>query len=648
MADIFGTATSGLQAYQRALSTASHNIANANTPGYSRQRVDLSTRPPHLSGTGYVGSGVQVDSVRRVYDQFLTDRVRTSTASVGDMQTFAQFSGRVADLLGDADAGLNASLETFFNAAQGVANDPASIPARQLMLSEAESLTTRFQYLDAQVGDLRKEVNDQLGTVTAEINGLSRAIADINKDIVVATGRAGGQPPNDLLDRRDQLLEELSGLVSVTTLAQDDGSINVFVGKGQALVTGGTAATLNVAGNGFDATEKEIVYSVGGSTVAITDALSGGKLGGLLRVRDEVLDPAQNGLGRVAVALGTEFNAQHAQGMDLDGALGGTFFSLGTPGWSAHDGNTGSGTLAVSYDPDTIAQLTSKDYILRSDGSNWSLADTDGNAVALTIGDGSAANPYVADGLRIVVDGLTPAAGDRFQIRPSRDAGGDIGLAVGNVRAIAAAAPVRIGEATTVTGLPVNTGDGTLRFTGVDSGFSAAAVDIDVSYNAGTFSYTGTIDGVPTTGSFAYDPLTDSGDSFSISGVNFTVSGTPADGDAFTLGTNTNGTGDNTNALALAGLQTALTVEDGTTNFQGAYAQMISDVGTRTRQAEIGHTAQQALQRQAVSDRASVSGVNLDEEAANLLRFQQAYQAMAQVVTVADSMFQTLLNAVRR
>ncbi|MFZ5620706.1 MAG: flagellar hook-associated protein FlgK [Pseudomonadota bacterium] len=648
MADIFGTATSGLQAYQRALSTAGHNIANANTPGYSRQRVELTTRPPQLSGTGYIGSGVQVDSVRRVYDQFLTDRVRTSTSSVGDLQTFAQFSGRVADLLGDADAGLNGSLENFFNAAQGVANDPSSIPARQLMLSEAESLATRFQYLDAQVSAMRKEVNDQLATVTAEINGLSRAIADINKDIVVATGRAGGQPPNDLLDQRDQLLEELSGLVSITTLAQDDGSVNVFVGNGQALVTGGSAATLDVAGGNFDVTEKEIVYSVGGSAAVITDSLSGGKLGGLLRFREEILDPAQNSLGRVAVVLGTEFNAQHAQGMDLDGTLGGAFFSLGTPGWSASSTNAGSGTLAVSYDPDTIGNLTTKDYILRFEGGSWTLSDTEGNAIALTTGSGTTADPYIVDGLRIAVDGLTPVSGDRFQIRPTRDAGEDIGLVIDNVRAIAAAAPVRIDEATTATGMPINTGDGVLRFAGVDGGFSATTVDIDITYNAGTFTYTGSIDGVPAGGSFAYNPATDSGSSFNIGGVNFTVTGTPADGDGFTIDTNTDGSGDNTNALALAGLQTALTVENGTTNFQGAYAQMISDVGTRTRQAEISHTAQQALQRQAVSDRAAVAGVNLDEEAANLLRFQQAYQAMAQVVTAADSMFQTLLNAVRR
>lgn len=639
MADIFGTATSGLQAYQRALSTAGHNIANANTPGYSRQRVELSTRPPQLSGTGYIGSGVQVDSVRRVYDQFLTDRVRTSASSVGDLQTFVQFSGRVADLLGDADAGLNGSLENFFNAAQGVANDPSSIPARQLMLSEAESLTTRFQYLDAQVSAMRKEVNDQLATVTAEINGLSRAIADINKDIVVATGRAGGQPPNDLLDQRDQLLEELSGLVSITTLAQDDGSVNVFVGNGQALVTGGSAATLDVAGGNFDVTEKEIVYSVGGSAAVITDSLSGGKLGGLLRFREEILDPAQNSLGRVAVVLGTEFNAQHAQGMDLDGALGGAFFDLGAPQVGGLSTNTG--TLGVTYDNANIAELTTRDYVVSHDGTAWTLTDNEGNTDVLT-----GAGPFNIHGLTIDVSAA--AAGDRFQIRPTRDAGEDIGLVIDNVRAIAAAAPVRIDEATTATGMPINTGDGVLRFAGVDSGFNAAAVDIDITYNAGTFTYSGSIDGVPAGGSFAYDPATDSGSAFNIGGVNFTVTGTPADGDGFTIDTNTDGSGDNTNALALAGLQTALTVENGTTNFQGAYAQMISDVGTRTRQAEISHTAQQALQRQAVSDRAAVAGVNLDEEAANLLRFQQAYQAMAQVVTAADSMFQTLLNAVRR
>ncbi len=355
---VLGTATSGLLAFQRSLSTTGHNIANASTPGYSRQRVEVGTQTPQSSGAGYIGTGVKGTTVTRMYDQFLVDRVRTSTASVNSLDIYSQYASRVADLLGDADAGLNGSLETFFNSMQTLANDPTSIPARQLVLSEGQGLVARFQYLDDQLRNTRKEVNGQLGTMVQEVNTLSQGIADINKEIVVAIGRSGGQPPNDLLDTRDRLLDELSALVSVSRVQQDDGAMNVFIGNGQSLVTGYNAATLSVQGDGFDATEMNIMYTVGSVSSDITANISGGKLGGLLSLRDEVLDAAQNALGRIAVVLGTELNAQHGQGMDLDGNLGGDLFSLGTPQVSGNTLNTGTGTVTASFDNATINALT--------------------------------------------------------------------------------------------------------------------------------------------------------------------------------------------------------------------------------------------------------------------------------------------------
>jgi flagellar hook-associated protein 1 FlgK len=642
---VLGTATSGLLAFQRSLSTTGHNIANASTPGYSRQRVEVGTQTPQSSGAGFIGSGVKATTVTRMYDQFLVDRVRTSTASVNSLDIYSQYASRVADLLGDADAGLNGSLETFFNSMQTLANDPTSIPARQLVLSEGEGLVARFQYLGDQLRNTRKEVNGQLDNLVQEVNTLSQGIADINKEIVTAIGRSGGQPPNDLLDTRDQLLDQLSALVSVSRVEQDDGALNVFIGNGQSLVTGYNAATLSVQGDGFDATEMNIMYTVGGVSSDITANVSGGKLGGLLSLRDEVLDAAQNALGRVAVVLGTELNAQQALGMDLDGSLGGDLFSLGTPQVSGHTINTGTGTVTASFDNATINALTIEDYIISYDGAAWNLTDADGNAVTMA-GAGTLASPFNADGLNIVVGGA-PAAGDRYMIRPTRAASDDIGVAISNVRAIAAAAPVQITEATNASGLPTNAGTGGLAYSGVSSGFSALAGNITLTFNSGTneLSYT---DGGAVNGTLAYNPATDSGTSFTLAGVNFTVTGTPTNGDSFVLGNNASGSGDNSNALLLAGLQAGLTVENGTTNFQGAYAQLISDVATKAHQAEIGHTIQQSMFRQAQGDRDALSGVNLDEEAANLLRFQQAYQAMAQVVTVADSMFQSLLSAVRR
>lgn len=642
---IFGTATSGLLAFQRALSTTGHNIANVNTPGYSRQRVEIVTQTPQASGAGFIGTGVKTTTIERLYDEFLVDRVRTATSSSSNLEIYRQYAGRIADVLGDADAGLNGALENFFNAVQSVSNDPTSTPARQLMLSEAESLIDRFQYLDTQLTQTRTEVNGQVETLVGEVNSLSQAIADINKEIVVAVGRSGGQPPNDLLDTRDQLVEQLSELVSVKTLAQDDGALNVFIGNGQSLVTGFNAATLDVSGSPYDATQMQINYSVGTASADITSNISGGKLGGLLSFRDEILDPAQNDLGRIGVVMGTAFNLQHQLGMDLDGALGGDFFSLASPQVSGHSANGGSGTVDVSFDSSTITALTGQDYVISYDGAAWNLTDLDGNAVTMT-GAGTLASPFNADGLNIVVGGA-PNAGDRFMIRPTRDGGEDIGLAINGVRDIAAAAPVRITEATNANGLPTNAGDATLRYSSVDSGFALLAGDVTFTFNSATneFAYT---DGGAVNGTIAYDPASDGGTSFTVAGVNFVVNGTPANGDSFVLGNNTNGSGDNGNALQLAALQTALTVENNSASFQGAYAQLVADIGTQTRRADISATAQQGLLRQATQDRAALSGVNLDEEAANLMRFQQAYQAIAQVITAADTMFQTLLGALRR
>lgn len=642
---IFGTATSGLLAFQRALSTTGHNIANVNTPGYSRQRVEIVTQTPQASGAGYIGTGVKTLTVERLYDQFLVERVRSATSSTSNLEIYRQYAGRIADVLGDSDAGLNGALENFFNAVQSVSNDPTSGPARQLLLSEAESLVTRFQYLDRQLTDTRQEVNGQLGTQVNEVNSLSRAIADINKEIVVAVGRSGGQPPNDLLDTRDQLIGQLSELVSVSTLAQDDGAVNVFIGNGQSLVTGYNAATLSVNGSPYDATEMRIYYGTGATAADITENVRGGKLGGLLQFRDDILDPAQNDLGRIAVVMGTEFNRQHQLGMDLDGDLGGDFFSLAVPQVSGHSANGPGGTVDVSFDSATIGALTGEDYVLSYDGTNWSLADLDGNAVTLT-GAGTLASPYNAVGLNIVVGGA-PSAGDRYLIRPTRDGGEDAGLAINGVRDIAAAAPVRITEATNGNGLPTNTGDATLRYTDVASGFALLAGNITFTFNSATneFSYT---DGGAVNGTIAYNPATDGGSSYTVAGVNFVVNGIPANGDGFVLGNNVNGSGDNANALRLAALQTALTVDNGSASFQGSYAQLVADIGTRTRQADISATAQQGLLRQAQQDRDALSGVNLDEEAADLMRFQQAYQAIAQVITAADTMFQTLLGALRR
>ncbi|MCO6412050.1 MAG: flagellar hook-associated protein FlgK [Thiogranum sp.] len=545
---ILGTAVSGLQAFQRGISVAGHNISNANTDGYSRQRVELGTRPPGFTGAGFVGNGVQIDNIQRMFDEFAVTNLRNTTSSSSQYDTLALFSGRISNLLSDEHAGLNGGLENFFNAVQNVADDPSSMPARQLMLAESESLTGRFRNLDAQLDSMTGEINSGLGNIVSEINGLSNQIADINKSIVDVSNQSNSERPNDLLDRRDQLIARLSELVSVRTIEQDNGAVNVFVGTGQSLVTGFLSSQLSTAPNNFDASRLEIAINNGPIAAVITGNLTGGKLGATLDFRDQMLDPVKNALGRIAVALGTEFNRQHSLGMDLDGANGADFFAITAPVVAANVNNAGAAVITASFDNANIDDLTTENYILAYDGVAWSLSHaSDGQAVAM-----SGAGPYFADGIRIDIAGGA-AAGDRFLIQPTESGAAGISTLISNAREIAAAAPA-----------------------------------------AG-----------------------------------------PAPGD-------------NRNALLLADLQNSQSMEGGTTNFQGAYAQLVGKLGTQTRSAQINAEAQAALLSQAQATRDTISGVNLDEEAADLLRFQQAYQAIAQVISVADSTFQTLLSAVRR
>ncbi len=549
---LLSTAASGLQAFQRAISVAGNNISNANTEGYNRQRVELGTRPSTFTGQGYIGNGVQVQSVDRMFDQFTVDRLRDTTSSTSQYEAFFQFSERVTNLLGNADAGLSAGLESFFDAVQTVADDPASIPARQLMLTESDSLVARFQNLDAQLDSMRSELNGNLGNIVTEINGLSSAIANANKSIVEAKSQGSGAVPNDLLDKRDHLINQLSELVSVRTVEQDDGAVNVFVGTGQSLVTRFLDTPLQTVPNGFDTSRPEIAIASGATSAVISNNLTGGKLGAILDFRDQVLNPAQNALGRIAVTLATEFNQQHVLGMDLGGSAGLNYFALTTPDVAANLSNTGGATVTASFDNANVDALTTEDYELGFNAGVWSLRRTsDGQPVTMT-GSGTAADPFLFDGLSVEVAGAA-AAGDRFQIRPTRSGSSATGLLISDPREIAAAAP------------------------------AAAAAP-----------------------------------------------------------------GDNSNALLLAGLQGGQTMENGATNFQGAYGQLIGKLGTQTRSAQITAEAQGALLVQAQESRDTLSGVNLDEEAANLLLFQQAYSAIAQVISVADSTFQTLISAVRR
>ena len=652
-ADTLGIGISGLLAFQRELATTGHNISNANTPGYSRQVVELTAQNPLPAGNGYIGTGVQVSSVQRNYSEFLTVNLRSATASNSQLQQYYQLASQVDNLLADPKAGLSPSLQRFFDSVQVVANDPTSTPARQVLLSEANALADRFHYLDQRLSDLRKGINIQISSSVNEINSIASGIASINKQIVDAQGAAGGQPPNDLLDKRDTLVVQLAQRVGVTAIPQDDGALNIFIGNGQTLVAGNTASALSVTTSTYDPARSEIGYVVGGVTTIITSSITGGTLGAALDFRNQILDTAQNELGRVALGLTSTLNAQHQLGMDANGNINLNFFNditTTSPTATGSTSNTGSGVVAASVT--NVSALTTSDYRLERTASGYSVTRlSDSTITNLPSFPGTSA---IVDGVTLSLSSGAISVGDSFLIQPTRRGASAIGVAISNATQIAASAPIRTGEATNGNGLPTNLGTGKISAGTVSNTTNLPLVsNITLTFdpNAGGAGVPGFVvaGGPPTP--ILYNPATESaGKTFSFAtygGISFTISGTPSTADSFVISSNTSGVGDNRNALKLADLRNQLTLANGTTTYEGAYGQLVTNVGADTHRAEINMGAQESLLKQVTEARDAVSGVNLDEEAASLVRFQQAYQAAAQVISVSATLFQTLLSAVR-
>ncbi len=635
-----GIAVSGLVSLQQAIATAGNNVVNVNTEGYSRQTVDLVSQPSTNTGSGFVGSGVKTTGVRRVYNEYLVAQVRDYTASSSKLSVESDLNARLDNLLADPAAGLTENMQKLFGALNSLANNPASLPERQVALSEAGALVNQVQFLDSSLDSLNTEVNGRMRTVVDEVNVLAENLARINDRISGIGSVDAGQLPNDLLDTRDRLLAEISSKVGVDTLEQDDGSINVMVGNGQPLVIGSRTTKLTVLANDLDARKFDIGFSVNGTAATeITSLISGGELKGLISFRDNVLNPARNQLGLVLVGLTETFNQQHRLGLDSKGNQGQDFFSAITP--SITDSSNNAGTAVVSADITDISQVRGTDYLMRFDGTDWQVIRSSDNQSNI------GSPPFAIDGLDISVTG-TAVAGDTFLIQPTANAATEFGVELTQTSQIAAAAALRSEN------LATNTGDaGISNLTVASSTGLPLATSISLTFNPDALG--AGIPGFDVVGgpvaTLAYDPVTESaGKTFSFPAngdLSFTITGSPSVGDQYILENNTAGVGDNRNMLALTSLQSAKIMESGQSTFQNVYGNMVASIAVNTRQAEVNLKTESSLLEQARTSRDSVSGVNLDEEAANLLRLQQAYQAAAQVVSVAQTMFQTLISATR-
>ena len=632
MADPSRVATTGLQVFQRALATTANNVANVGTEGYTRQRVDITTRPSQAFGDGFFGSGSQVSGVQRIEDQFLNARVQSSASDVARLDSYLGLIQRVENQVAGSQGGLDSALQNFFNSLQDLSNDPASVPARQVVLSNSETLVARFKDLDASYNDINQEINTRLRSDINDINSLTTGIADLNRSIVEArAASSAGGVPNDLVDQRNVLVGRLSERVAVNTVELSDGSLNVFIGGGESVVIGNLSRNLVTLNDPANPGELRVGVEVGSGSFDITDKITGGSVSGLLDFRTEQLGEIQNQTGRLALVLANEFNGQHQSGLDANGSLGGQFFAISDPQTLANQNNTGAATVSTSITD--FSQLSSSDYELSFDGSNYTLTRlSDG------VNTSAAAGPLSIDGIQVDIVGAA-AAGDSFLVQPTRNGASGIGLLLNNTSQIAAASPVRSLENATNIGSGVITATQILDVNNADL---SDTVEIRFNSPASTFDIVNVTDGATVAAGVAYTSNAD----IDVNGIRVQIQNQPEAGDVFTIERNTGGIGDNSNVVALLDLQTSQTV-GGTATLQEGYGSLVSQIGTVSRQTSISSQTQQALFDQAVQTRDSVSGVNLDEEAVDLVRYQQAYQAAAQVISTSNTLFDTFLAAIR-
>ena len=631
MSDMLNTSVSGLLAFQQELDTTSNNIANASTPGYSRESVNLVSVPgPYIGGVS-IGNGVAVTGVQRIFNQTVASQVVSATSAYNQLNSFSSQAAQVDNLLGSTTNGLSSQLQSLVTALQTVANAPTSSASRQAFSSQAQQLVSNLQSDDSSLQNLDLQANTQLTSDASQVTSLAQSIAALNKQIMADTSQSQ-QAPNSLLDQRNQLLNQLATLATVTTTQQADGSVNVYIGSGQTLVTGTSAASLSTIANPYDPSEDNLALSTAAGPTDVTKQISGGTLGGTLQFRSQMLDPARNSLGQIAVVLTSAVNAQNEAGLDQSGNPGQAVFSVG--GVQVLNDSANTGTAAVSATISNANAITTDNYVLKFDGTNWNLSDASSGASVAMTGNGTSASPFTADGMSIVV-GAGAQAGDSYQIDPTRAAVAGLSVLLTDPGQLAAAAPLLTSAAAG------NTGSGSIDQGSVPNSAAWVRGNYTLSFtSANAWQVTNAAGTVVGNGAYtAGAPIT-------FNGMQVTVSGAPASGDSFSIDDNASGSGDNRNATAMAGLLDQSLI-GGTTSINAAVNQLVTNIGIQTSQAQSGTTAQQAVLTDATNAQQSVSGVNLDEEAANLVQYQQAYQAAAEVIKVASNLFQSVLTAVQ-
>jgi len=663
--------TSAVLANSMLLNTTSNNIANVNTQGYSRQRTEFEAQT--------LGLGVGRGTTERLVSEFTSAQLRRDTSKLAFANQYTAEANRIDGLFSNPANSISSAMNDLFQKLQTANNDPSAISTRQLIISSSESLTDRFATLSNLVLDQASYVNQQLDLDLTQTNSLIRNISELNRSIAGFGRGDNAQPPLDLLDRRDEALRQLSEKLDIKVLDSDNGEKLVFMATGQSLVVeNGEFSILSLNGNP-DPNVRNVELSLNSKPSVIRNLgieELGGQLGGLLKFRDDLLIPTQMQLGQLALAMSDALNTQNKLGMNANGELGGDLFVLPQTSGLAFQSNTGTGTVTVDIEPGLANQLPPNDFLLTftaPDTITLEATDTSGNVVpgsAVTITgvtfpatiDSQTVGVTDFYGLSLQLEGPMND-GDRFALKPLSSAARNINLATTRPEDIALASPVRslvaednLGNAQ-VDKLIVSNTDAASAFAPPAAITGAPFTVTHVGGNVfevrdNTNALLGTTPALPN--GQLNNIMLEAG--LGTYGFDFNITGIPQTGDNFTIEYNTGGFNDNRNGLEIAKLQTAETMRryavatpnaDNSVSFNEAYGTMVSFVGDKTAQARNSQAAAEALYSQTLQLKESLSGVSLDEEAANLVRFQQSYAAASKIISTSQTIFDTLLQAVR-
>lgn len=675
MASLINIGMSGLGAAQSGMYTLGNNIANADVESYSRQQNVQKTKGGQQVGQVFIGTGTTLADVRRVYNAFIENQLRTTTSLSSEASSYLDQITPLDTSLSSSDTGITAALQSFFTSMQDAAAKPTEDASRQLLLTSAQSLAKRFNTLSSQLNQQLSNINSNMTAITDQINNLTKTIAGLNEQIA-RVGAVSGQP-NDLLDQRDGAVRELNKLIG-TDVVERDGTYDVYLKNGQALVLGNTTQTVGVEPTASDPGRLSLVLNRGSTKMDITSSATGGELGGLIRYRSETLDPALNELGRVALVVADQINSQLAQGIDKDGNFGATLFgdinsakAMSERSVAKLGNSIGSGNLDVSI-KDT-GKLTTSDYqVTFTSATGYSVRKLP-EGTEMGSYDLNDTPPPVIDGFTLSLNGGGLSAGDSFKITPTRNAAANIETVLTDPKRLALASPL------TATNGAGNKGTGVITQPTLTSQLDIYDATQRSQLQAGLKNSTPVklVFGDETTSPQAYKlydakgteigsgtivpgqenklklsvPMVDG--SGNATGSSFTfemsVSGAPQNGDSYTVSLTGAGSADNRNAQSVLDLQTKSTVEVGANgkgiSFTDAYAKLVSNVGGKAGQAEMDSDATNALHSSALDSRNSLSGVSVDEEVGNLVKFQQYYTASSQIIKAAQETFTTLINA---